>query len=176
MGCCRVAAYVALGVALTALTAGCGVPDDGWIAVGRANDGSFRVYLRTCTHPVDGATLYWPDDPNGDNSNEEVFADWTIAATADGPTAIDWPLLGAAGGTVTAQRALRAVPQPPKNLALYAWTRDNTTSADGPFQVGASDLDRLKPGQLLVPNDTGSDDDPPNKAITREAFSQLDCP
>jgi hypothetical protein len=101
MKCWRVAVYVVLGVVLTALTASCGVPDDGRLGIGRASDGSLRVYLRTCTHRVDGATLYWPDDPAGDSA-AEVFVDWTIAAAADGPTVIDWPLLGAGGAAVIA--------------------------------------------------------------------------
>lgn len=47
----------ALLVAAGVMLSGCGVPEDGWVGVGRASDGRLLVQLRTCAEPLDGATL-----------------------------------------------------------------------------------------------------------------------
>lgn len=170
----RVSRCWAVGVVIAAapLLIGCGVPDDGRLGVGRADDGSLMVYLRACNQPLDGATLYWPDDPAGADSNEEVFAEWTILAD---DLSVEWPLLGRSGQGVVAKLPLTSVPGTPKNLGIYAWTRDNTTSASGPFVFTADDLDALKPGEVLVENVTGTDASPPIKAISRADFDNFDC-
>lgn len=157
------------------LLGGCGVPEDGWVGVGRMSDGSFRVYLRTCTQPLNGATLYWPDDPNGANSNEEVFAEWILESAQRGPVRADWPLLGQGEGEIAATRTLEKVPGPPKNMAVDAWTRDASASAGGPYLFTARDLDSLKRGQILIANDTRNENGPPNKTVSRAAFDALDC-
>ncbi len=162
-----------VGVALA--VTGCGVPDDGWVGVGRDEDGNLRVYLRTCHHPMDGASLSWPDDPNGANFHEEVFAEWTIGPQPD-PLRADWPLLGSAPASrVVADRPLTKVPGPPKNMYIFAGTNDNTFSASGPFLFTAADLKKLRPGQVLVDNNTGRESDPPNKTITLSQFDAIDC-
>ncbi len=165
-------AVLAAAVIYAALT-GCSVPIDGWVGVGRANDGTLRIYLRTCTQPVDGATLLWPDDPKG-NSDQEVFADWTIVTPHRGPYQVDWPLLGTSSGEVETTQQVDVLPGPPKNMKLYAWTDDATTSADGPYRFTSADLDHLKPGQILI-DDPAGDETHPNKTISWSAFSALDC-
>lgn len=152
---------------------GCSVPLDGWLGVGRASDGTLRVYLRTCTQPVDGASLWWPDDPRG-NSDQEVFADWTIAARHQGPLQLDWPLLGPSAGEVATTQSLQVLPGPPKNMGLMAGTRDASTSASGPYLFTSSDLDHIKPGQILIEDPTG-DEKHPNKTVSQSAFTTLDC-
>ena len=155
--------------------AGCGVPLDGAVGVGRDTEGNLRVNLRTCSHPMDGATLYWPDDPNGADSNNEVFAEWTIGPQPD-PLRADWPLLGASDvGGVEAERRLDELPRPPKNMGIYAGTNNNSFSASGPYLFTAADLKRLRPGQVLVDNNTGKESDPPVKIVSIDAFNTLDC-
>jgi hypothetical protein len=153
---------------------GCGVPEDGWVGVGRNPDGQFEVYVRTCEHALDGSTLYWPDDPAG-NSEAEVFGEWTFQQGGQGATRVEWPLLGQGQNEVTALRPVAQLPDPPKNMAIYAWTRDASASAGGPYQFTAADLNELRPGQVLVDNNTGNESDPRNKAISRKAFDALDC-
>lgn len=151
------------------------MPPDGEVGVGRDTKGNLQVYLRTCNHPMDGATLYWPDDPNGADSNNEVFAEWTIGTQPD-PLRVEWPLLGTtAQSGISAERPLGEVPTPPKNMSIYAWTSSNTYSAGGPYQFTAADLNKLRPGQVLVDNNTGRESDPPVKAISLDAFNALDC-
>lgn len=162
-----------LGVALG--VTGCSVPTDGWVGVGRDTVGKLRVYVRTCHHPMNRANLSWPDDPNGANSGEEVFAEWTIGPQPD-PLRANWPLLGSAPDTgVVPTRPLTKVPGPPKNMYIFAGTDDDSFSASGPFLFTAADLQKLRRGQVLVENNTGRDSDPPNKTITLAAFDALDC-
>lgn len=162
-----------LGVAFG--LAGCGVPTDGWVGVGRDSQGVLRVYVRTCHHPMDGASLSWPDDPNGANSGEEVFAEWSIGPQPD-PLRPNWPLLGAAANSgVAATRPLLKVPGPPKNMYIFAGTNDDSFSASGPYLFTASDLKALRSGQVLVENNTGNEADSPNKVIRLADFDALDC-
>jgi hypothetical protein len=124
---------------------------------------------------MDGASLSWRDDPQGANSAEEVFAEWSIGPQPD-PLRPSWPLLGSAEGSgVTADRPLKKVPGPPKNMYIFAGTNDNSFSASGPYLFTASDLETLRPGQVLVENYTGNETDPPNKVIRLSDFDALDC-
>lgn len=104
-----------------------------------------------------------------------MFGEWTFEPTQQGPADLDWPLLGPGEGAVVAARPVTKLPDPPKNMAIYAWTRDATTSAGGPYQFTAADLDGLKPGRVLIANNTGNESDPPNKMVSRAAFDTLDC-
>ncbi|WP_344808892.1 hypothetical protein [Microlunatus ginsengisoli] len=167
---------VALAV-VALVAAGCSVPRDGWVGIGRVADGRLWVYLRTCHHLLDGASLYWPDDPNGANSNNELFTDWSITAPVRG-LKVAWPLLGPVVNGVVPTTPLESVPAKPKNMAIYGWTEDSSFSADGPYEFDADDLDALKPGQVLIANDLGPSDTsdmPPNKVVTLAQFNALDC-
>jgi hypothetical protein len=170
----RLLTWCLLGGATLSL-AGCSVPTDGWVGVGRDSQGTLRVYVRTCHHAMDGASLYWPDDPKGGNSGQEVFAEWTIGPQPD-PLRLNWPLLGSAAGSgVTADQPLKKVPGPPKSMSIFAGTNDNSFSASGPYLFTASDLETIRPGQVLVENNTGNETDPPNKVIGLSDFDALDC-
>lgn len=163
----RLALMSAVTLLLVPLAA-CTVPPDGNVGIGPNADGVLTVYLRTCHYPMDGATMYWPDDPNGANSNEEVFADWKIKAQP-ARLQLNWPLIGAGNDIVSATHPLRAVPGKPKDMAIYAWTDDNSYSADGPYQFRARDLLRLKPGQVLT-------SDPDGSTVTSiSKFNDIDC-
>jgi hypothetical protein len=70
---------------------------------------------------------------------------------------------------------LKKVPGPPKNMYIFAGTNDNSFSASGPYLFTASDLETLRPGQVLVENYTGNETDPPNKVIRLSDFDALDC-
>lgn len=164
----------ALVLSAGALLSGCSVPENGWMGVGRNDQGELRVYLRTCGQALDGATLYWPDDPTG-NSENEVFGDWSFQTPQPSTTAADWPLLGQTPGGVIATQPLDALPGPPKNMAIHAWTRDASASASGPYLFTETDLKRLEPGRVLIPNNTGNESDPPNKTISLSQFEALDC-
>ena len=159
---------VAVALAIPLLLGGCSVPPDGYVGIGRALDGSLWVYIRTCHHRMDGATLYWPDDPNGANSNEEVFARWEIARQPD-PLRASWPLLGPGANGVTATKQLAEIPARPKNMAIGAGTRNNSRSAGGPYGFTAKTLAKLKPGQILTGNA------PKNTAISMAEFDAIDC-
>lgn len=164
----------ALVLSAGALLSGCSVPENGWMGVGRSDQGEFRVYLRTCGQTLDGATLYWPNDPIGD-SEGEIFGEWSFRTPQPAATGVHWPLQGQARGAVIATRPVAALPVPPKNMAIYAWTRDASASAGGPYLFTQADLEKLTPGQILITNDTGKESDPPNKAISRSQFEALDC-
>lgn len=62
-----------------------------------------------------------------------------------------------------------------ENMYIFAGTNDNTFSASGPFLFTASDLKKLRPGQVLVDNNTGRESDPPTKTITLSRFDAIDC-
>lgn len=124
---------------------------------------------------MDGATLYWADDPRSSGSDNEVFAEWTIGPQPN-PLQVDWPLLGTSTTNgVEAVHPFGGIPAPPKNMAIYAGTRQNTYSASGPYQFTAADLKKLKPGQVLVSNDTGRESDPPVRVVSVAAFNAIDC-
>lgn len=169
--CAMTAALIVSALTFT----GCTVPPDGRVGVGRDADGELRVYLRTCQHSMDGATLYWPDDPEGATSNQEVFAEWTFEQQP-GPMSVDWPLLGRAqSGAVKTQQPLEKMPGPPRNMGIYAWTHDSSYSAGGPYLFTSTDLTNVRPGHVLVSSNTGRDTDPPNKIISLSNFDALDC-
>jgi len=124
---------------------------------------------------MDGAWLYWADDPRSSGSANEVFDEWSIGPQ-EYPLQADWPLLGASSTNgIEAVHPLGDIPTPPKNMAIYAGTRQNTYSASGPYQFTAADLKKLKPNQVLVPNDTGRESDPPVKVVSVAAFNAIDC-
>ncbi len=168
----------ALRVVLAALmfcsVAGCSVPEDGYVGVDRSESGDLTVYVRTCSHPMDGATLYWPDDPTGANSNEEFFADWTVHRQSRS-LAVSWPLLGPGGSGVYATRQLLSLPPTTKNMAIYAWTERDRYSAHGPYQFTAQDVNGLKDGQILIANRTVDGSGAPNKVVTHTEFERIDC-
>lgn len=95
----------------------------------------------------DSADLWWPDDPNGAASNEETFASWDVRTE---PT-ISWPLLGEGQGGVAATKPMDSIPQRPKDMALLGGTEDGSAAAYGPTFT-AADLKRLRPGQIIVAN------------------------
>ena len=124
---------------------------------------------------MDEAWLYWADDPRSSASDNEVFAEWSIGPQPN-PFQADWPLLGASSTNgVEAVHPLDDIPAPPKNMAIYAGTRQNTYSASGPYQFTAADLKTLKPGQVLVSNDTGRESDLPVKVVSVAGFNAIDC-
>lgn len=157
------------------MTSSCSVPSVGRIGIGRAADDRLVVYLRICEGSLDGATLYWPDDPNGKSLNgEEIFAEWTVSPGPD-PLRAEWPLFGPGTDSVKATTRLNAVPKLPKNMAIYGWTDTNSASADGPWQFTKANLEAVRPGQVLVANNDGLETSPLNVAISREAFDAIDC-
>ena len=60
-------------------------------------------------------------------------------------------------------------------MYIFAGTNDNSFSASGPYLFTASDLETLRPGQVLVENNTGNETDAPNKVIRLTDFDALDC-
>lgn len=130
------------------LLSSCSPPRDGYVGIGRDAEGDLRVYVRTCHHPLDAVSLSWPDDPNAANSNEEVFAEWTINSQSDRLRAVG-PLFGTATGEIVTVRPLWTLPAAPKNMALHGFTDDASFAAD--------------------------ETDPPNRTVTLAVFDAIDC-
>lgn len=168
---------VAIAAALCAATlstAGCGVPEDGRLGIGRDSRGALRVYLQTCHAPMDNATLYQPSDDS--NPQEEAITNWQIDPQPN-LLKIEWPLLGPGTSSIRADQPLAALPDSTE-LAIGGYTSSNTYSAGGPWRFTEKDVDRLRPGQVLISNEGGdpADLDRPNTVvIEKSAFDQLDC-
>lgn len=110
-------------------------------------EGELRVFVSTC-HPMDGAALYYDTGRMEEDRSVDVRT-WEIDSEARS-LQIEWPLLlneiEGFGVEVTQAESL---PESEK-LQIFAGTNDNSFSADGPFEFTTTQLDALRPGEILV--------------------------
>ena len=124
------------------LLGGCSVPHDGWVGVGRADDGTLTVFLRTCTASLHGATLSWSQESGGS------ITEWDIDRKARS-LSIQWPLLGPGTDGVTASDPLLELPVTGRLMEISAWTDNNSYYAEGPEGFRVTDIEALQPGTVL---------------------------
>lgn len=172
---------VLAGVALVA--GACSPESDGLTGVGVDGAGRPVGYLLSCKHRIDGATLYWPADPAGADSQHATAGEWTMPSNTR--RVVTWLLdSGAPGGGVQSLHRSHigsgVISSKPaigldqsRKYALYGWTHDNSYTA-GRVEFSGHDLAGLQPGQVLL---DASGDDPPHdrKIVSRAQFEHAAC-
>ncbi|MGN6612704.1 MAG: hypothetical protein ACTHLJ_13105 [Angustibacter sp.] len=150
-----------------ALLASCTAPVDGYTGVTVDPDGALHAVVQTCRHPLDGATLYWGDDPKGSDSDHALMGRWEFSGSTVGRP-VSWSVNDEEGSGVRATAPRRPL-APGRTYSLYGWTHDGSWST---LSVGFTlkDLASLQPGRVLG-LDAG--DDP--REVSLQQFSQLAC-
>ncbi|WP_319463597.1 hypothetical protein [Micromonospora sp. RTP1Z1] len=139
-------------MALMLLTSGmllssCTVPVDGLAGVTVDEKGNPIGVVRTCEHPLDGATLYWPDDPRGSDGQPAELGQWEFTGSTV-THSLAWPLGAASAADVKGKQTPQAM-LPGRTFSLYGWTTDNSWSAAN-VDFTLTDLEGLPVGKILV--------------------------
>ena len=120
----------------------CSVPTGGVAGVTVDATGAVIAVISTCTHPVDGATLY----DSSESGDQEILTRWQSMEDTN-RSVVSLPITGGAGTGIAPVSTYRDLPT--TELSVYGWTRDNSTSAEHVTFV-PGDLAGLGPGQVLT--------------------------
>ncbi|MBM0229947.1 hypothetical protein [Micromonospora sp. ATA51] len=154
-------------VTLAMLLSSCTVPTDGFAGVKLDEHGNALGVLRTCKHPLDGATL-WSDESRGsDNPHAVVVGRWEFSDSTV-TQALTWPLGATSAAGVTAERPPEAMP-PERTFTLRGWTTDSSWSVVY-VRFTLSDLEHLSVGKILV-REPGTEP----RVVSEPEFDALIC-
>jgi hypothetical protein len=129
------------------LLSSCGPPLDGYAGVTVDSNGQAQALIQTCKHSMDGATIYWSEDPKGGDSDHALIGEWEFSRSAVGRP-ITWPVDADRAEGVRASVPIKTL-VPGRTYSLYGWTKDNSWSS-GSVDFTLIDLKTLKPGQVLI--------------------------
>lgn len=129
------------------LLSSCTVPVDGSAGVTVDSGGVVRALVETCTHSVDGATLYWGDDPQGSDSRDARIGRWKFSRSTAGRS-LSWPVDAEHSEDVQATVSIKTM-APGRTYSLYGWTNDDSWSTDS-VDFTLNDVRALRPGRVLI--------------------------
>ncbi|MFI7065037.1 hypothetical protein ACIBL3_28870 [Kribbella sp. NPDC050124] len=141
-----------VGIAVAAagsvlMLAGCTVPPGGVVGVSVDAAGKPVFVVQMCEGHVDGASLYLPDpDPDRAPPQDQDMGTWEVSPALTGFAQFSAET-GGNGWRVSGTVRPR---DPEARYRIYAWTHDNSWSADGP-EFSERDLQAVQPGKLIVP-------------------------
>lgn len=170
----RFLAYgMVLVLIMTSLTA-CSAQPIGVIGIGRDQQGTLLVYLRSCHYPIPGVKLFDQAYFGGaDFGEDQILAEWRITADSTESTVV-WPLFGDSPPAVVAEKRIDALPA--IVMDIRGWTSSGDRYAGGPYNLTAADLEELKPGEVLVEYLGGLDRPAPNnRTYPPEQMDRLAC-
>jgi hypothetical protein len=156
---------VLVGVSLTASS--CTVDADGYAGVMVDPQGVVRAVVQSCKHSVDGASLYWGDDPRGADSDHAEMGTWKFARSTVGAP-LTWPLNAARAPAVRATTRVKKLARG-RTYTLYGWTEDNSWST-GNVEISLTEVETLRPGRVLL-----LDAETPPREVSQRRFAELVC-
>ena len=149
------------------LLSSCTVPADGYAGVTVDSNGVVRALVQTCKHSVDGAILYWVDDPEGSDSRDAEIGSWRFSrSTVARP--LSWPVDADRSEDVQPTVGVKTMARG-RTYSLYGWTNDNSWSTDS-VDFTLDDLKALLPGRVLVLYPGAQP-----REVSVEQFSDLAC-
>lgn len=151
--------------------AGCGVPVGGVTGLSATADGQIVVVIEMCHGAVDGVVLYESNDARPDESVDHAswdspgrsYSSTQFVADSSAP-ASPWSTTIAWDGSVPTGRT----------WTLFASTRDASASSY-PLDFTQADLDRLRPGKVLVPTVTFGAGAPSQELLDPDQLHELAC-
>jgi hypothetical protein len=149
------------------LLSSCTVESDGYAGVTVDSNGHVQALIQTCKHSMDGATIYWGEDPKGGDSPDAQIGQWEFTRSTVGQP-VTWPVDADRALDVRATGPIKAM-APGRTYALYGGTKDNSWSA-AHVSFTLNDLKALKPGQVLILY-TGA----PTRVVSLQQFSDVQC-
>lgn len=149
------------------LLSSCTVPVDGYAGITVDSNGAAQALIQTCKHSVDGATIYWGDDPKGSDSRDAEIGNWKFSRSTVGRP-ITWTVGADLAEDVQATVPIKAL-VPRRIYSLYGWTKDNSWSTVS-VDFTLKELKALKPGRVLV-----FDSESQPREVSAQQFSNLAC-
>jgi hypothetical protein len=156
-----------LALGAVGLLTSCTVPVDGYAGITVDSNGAAQALIQTCKHPVDGATIYWGDDPKGSDSRDAEIGEWKFSRSTVGQP-ITWTVGADRAEDVQATVPIKGM-VPRRVYSLYGWTKDNSWSTVS-VDFTLTDLKALKPRRVLV---LDSESNP--REVSAQQFSDLAC-
>jgi hypothetical protein len=155
----------------------CTVPPDGRVGIAVSEAGQPEAVLVSCKHQMNGASLYWYDDPN---PTSPVLAKWTLPSGYTSP--LQWSLVSPKPDEVTVVSGPAAL-MPGTVYSIYGWTGDHSYSAPG-VQFTLEDIADLRPGEVLTwdpsppphPQPRASGETGPFARVSMDEFKKAACP